>query len=164
MAQSLETLRSNNITSLWGRRLGLQLDETVAGAKEMKLAIEDIGAFTSTAVSGTTALAYGITRVITSASTQGPIQSFLPAPIPGVRKYICMHSTSTASYQFLSTANGASILAASDGTTKSLLNFRGPGGSVQLVGLTTAVWGVVGGMNVGDTNVVANVTYTTSTA
>ena len=159
MAQSLETLRSNNLTSLWGRRLGIQLDETIAGAKEMKLAVEDI----QTTVA-TTALAYGVTRVLTSGSSQGPVQHLLPAPIPGVRKYICMHTTSTGSQQFLSTANGASILSASDGTTKSLLNFRGPGGSVQLMGLTTAVWGVVGGMNVGDTNVVANVTYTTSTA
>ena len=32
------------------------------------------------------------------------------------------------------------------------------------MGLTTAIWTVIGGMNVGSTNVVANVTYTTSTA
>jgi hypothetical protein len=159
MAQSLETLRSNNVTSIHGRRLGLQQDETLAGPKEMKLAIEDIN---STVV--TTALAYGMTRVQTTGSSQGPTQHFLPAPIAGVRKYIAMHTTSTGSQQFLSTANGASILAASDGTTKSLLNFRGPGGSVELMGLTSAVWAVIGGMNVGSTDVVANVTYTTSTA
>lgn len=159
MAQSLETLRSNNVTPIYGRRLGFQQDETLAGPKELKLAIEDI---TTTAV--TTALAYGLTRVQTSGSSQGPTQHFLPAPIPGVRKYIAMNTTSTGSQQFLSTANGASILAASDGTTKSLLNFRGPGGSVGLIGVTTAIWAVIGGMNVGSTDVVANVTYTTSTA
>lgn len=163
MAQSLETLRSGNITSIYGRRLGFQPDETLAGPKEMKLAIEDIGVSASTVLNPTTALAYGVTRVLTSGSSQGPTQHFLPAPIPGVRKYIVMHTTSTGSQQFLSTANGASILAASDGTTKSVLNFTGPGGSVQLLGLTTAVWAVVGGMNVGSTNVVAQVTYTTST-
>lgn len=159
MAQSLETLRSNNVTPIYGRRLGLQSDETLAGPKELKLAIEDI-----TTTNPTTALAYGLTRVQTSGSSQGPTQHFLPAPVPGVRKYIAMHTTSTGSQQFLSTANGASILAASDGTTKGVLNFRGPGGSVQLLGLTTAVWAVIGGMNVGSTDLVANVTYTTSTA
>lgn len=152
MAQSLETLRSNNITSLWGRRAGLQLDETLAGVKDLKLAIEDI-----TTTVATTALAYGITRIQTSGSSQGPTQHFLPAPIPGVRKYLQMHTTSTGSQQFLSTANGAAILAASDGTTKSLVNFVGPGGSVTLMGLTTAVWAVVAQCSTGA------VTYTTST-
>lgn len=152
MAQSLETLRSNNITSLWGRRLGIQLDETIAGAKDLKLAVEDI-----TTTVPTTALAYGITRVLTSGSSQGPTQHFLPAPIPGVRKYLQMHTTSTGSQQFLSTANGASILAASDGTTKPLINFVGQGGSVTLMGLTTAVWAVVAQCSTG------GVTYTTST-
>lgn len=159
MAQSLTTLRNNIITSIFGRRLGLQSDQTLVGPVGFKRVVEDIN---TTDV--TTALFYGVTRVMTSGSSQGPTQSFLPAPVPGVEKYIVMHTTSTGSYQFLSTANGASILAASDGTTKSLLNFRGPGGSVRLMGLTTAVWAVVGGMNVGSTDVVANVTYTTSTA
>lgn len=152
MAQSLETLRSNNITSLWGRRAGLQLDETLAGPKDLKLAIEDI-----TTTVATTALAYGVTRIMTSGSSQGPTQHFLPAPIPGVRKYLQMHTTSTGSQQFLSTANGASILAASDGTTKSLINFVGQGGSVTLLGMTTAVWAVVAQCSTG------GVTYTTST-
>ena len=158
MAQSLETLRGKNVTPIFGRRLGLQFDETLAGPKELKLAIEDI-----TSTVPTTALAYGVTRVRTSGSSQGPTQHFLPAPIEGVRKYIAMNTTSTGSQQFLSTANGASILAASDGTTKGVLNFRGPGGSVQMLGLTSAIWAVIGGMNVGSTDVVANVTYTTST-
>ena len=158
MAQSLETLRGNNVTPLYGRRVGLQTDETLAGPKEMKLAIEDF--LTSVA---TTALPYGLTRVQTSGSSQGPVQHNLPAPIPGVRKYIVMHTTSTGSIQFLSTPNGAAILSASDGTTKSVLNFIGPGGSVQLLGVTTALWTVVGGMNVGSTNVTAQVNYTTST-
>jgi len=152
MAQSLETLRNNNITSLWGRRLGLQFDETIAGAKELKLAVEDI-----TSTVPTTLIGYGVTRVLTSGSSQGPVQHFLPAPVPGVRKIILMNSTSTGSYQFLSTANGASIIAASDATTKSLINFVGQGGVVQLVGLTTAIWAVTAQASTG------GVTYTTST-
>ena len=160
MAQSLETLRSALLTSIFGRRVGLSADEYLSGIKETKLPIEDLSGTGST---GTDLLPYGITRVLTSGSSQVPVQYRLPAPIAGVRKTIIMHTTSTGSQQFLSTANGASILSASDGTTKSLLNFTGPGGAVTLVGLTSAVWGVMHGMNVGTTNVVAQVTYTTST-
>jgi len=138
MAQSLETLRSTNITPIYGRRLGLQSDETLAGPKDIKLAIEDI-----TSTVATTALAYGITRVLTSGSSQGPVQHNLPVPIPGVRKTILLQSTSTGSQQFGSTANGAAIISASDGTTKGWINFVGPGGSITLIGLTTALWGVI---------------------
>jgi hypothetical protein len=152
MAQSLETLRGTNITSIWGRRLGLQFDETIAGAKELKLAVEDI-----VSTVPTTALAYGVTRILTSGSSQGPVQHNLPAPIPGVRKIIVMNTTSTGSYQFLSTGNGAAILAASDGTTKGLVNFIGQGGVMQLVGLTTAIWAVTAQNSTG------GITYTTST-
>lgn len=158
MAQLLETLRGNNVTPLFGRRIGLQRDESLAGPIDLKKAIEDI----QTTVA-TTLLAYGVSRILTSGSSQGPTQHFLPAPIPGVSKWIVMDSTSTGSQQFLSTANGASILAASDGTTKSVINFTGQGGAVHLMGLTTAKWAVMHGMNVGSTNVVAQVTYTTST-
>lgn len=158
MAFSLETIRNSILTSLRGRRLGLDKDEYLVGHKGARHAVEDIQSTVAT-----TTLAYGITRVLTSGSSQGPTQHNLPAPVVGVEKLICMQTTSTGSQQFLSTPNGASIICASDGTTKSLLNFVGPGGSVRLVGLTTAVWAVVGGMNVGSTNVVANVTLTTST-
>ncbi len=137
MAQSLETLRSQNNTSIYGRRLGLTYDDYLVGPKDLKLAIEDI----QTTVA-TTAAAYGITRVLTTGSSQGPVQHFLPAPIPGVEKVILLQSTSTGSQQFLSTANGAAIIAASDGTTKGVVNLVGPGGSITLVGLTTALWGV----------------------
>jgi hypothetical protein len=152
MAQSLETIRGGAVTPIYGRRLGLQRDESLGGPIEMKLAVEDLATTVPTTI-----LAYGVTRVLTSGSSQGPVQHNLPAPIPGIRKYLIMDTTSTGSYQFMSTANGASILAASDGTTKSLINFVGQGGVAILVGLTTAKWGVLSAESTG------GVTYTTST-
>ena len=137
MAQSLETLRSALLTSLFGRRLGLDNGEYLSGAKSFKHAVEDISSTVPTTV-----LAYGITRIGTMSSTQGPVQNFLPAPVAGVEKTITMTGTSTGSQQFLSTANGASIVNTSAGTTSGVLNFLGPGGSVTLVGLSTSVWGV----------------------
>lgn len=152
MAQSLETLRRQVLTGIYGRRAGLSVDEFIVGVKDIKQTIEDVSSTVPT-----TLLAYGITRILTSGSSQGPVQHLLPAPIPGVEKVIAMGSTSTGSYQFLSTANGASILAASDGTTKSLVNLVGQGGAVTLKGMTTAIWQVIAQVSTG------GVTYTTST-
>ena len=155
MAQSLETLRNNVLTSIYGRRLGLQRDESLVGPIGLKQVIEDI----QTTVP-TTVLAYGITRILTSGSSQLS-QHLLPAPIPGIDKTIILQTTSTGMQMFLSTANGAAIISASDGTTKAVLNMNGPGGSVTLVGLTTALWGVKSwaGSSAGG----GSPTYTTST-
>lgn len=164
MAQSLNTLRNNIVTSVHGRRLGLDVDEFLVGPKWLKQVIEDL-----TTSTGTDVLNHGIARVITSGSTQGPVQYRLDAPAPGVRKVLVLDTTSTGSHQFLSTPEGASILSASDGTTKAVINLRGQGGAAVLEGLTTSKWivtaqGLSG--NTGSTGQAAtqNITYTTSTA
>lgn len=135
MAQSLETLRSNNVTPIFGRRLGLQHDETLAGPKGLKLAIEDISS-----TNAQTILNYGITRITGLGSAQGPVQHTLPPPIPGIEKVIANQTTSTGSYQFLT--SGCAVIASSDGSSKAVVNLAGPGGSITLIGLTSAYWGV----------------------
>lgn len=152
MALSLESLRSLGLTNLFGRRLSLDSNDYLVGPRDLRRQIEDISSTVAT-----TLAAFGITRILTSGSSQGPTQHTLPTPIPGVTKHIVMNTTSTGSVQFLSTANGASILAASDGTTKSLVNLLGQGGSVTLQALSSAIWAVVGYTSTG------SVTYTTST-
>lgn len=152
MAFSLEQIRNTIIVSLHGRRLGLDAGNGyLLGIGDFKRPIEDL------TTTPTTLVAYGLSRVTATGSTQGPVQYFLPAPVPGVIKRISITTTSTASFQFLSTANGASILAASDATTKSLVNLVGQGGSVTLFAVTTAIWQVIGYTSTG------GVTYTTST-
>lgn len=152
MAQLLETLRNAVTTPVYGRRLGINRDDTLV-FKAHKQAIEDL-----TTVA-TTLSDYGISQVITSGSTQGPTQHFLPAPIPGVDKHIVMNTTSTGSVQFLSTANGAAIRAASDGSTQRVVNLLG-GGGVTLRGVSTSVWVVAHHYS---STGAANVSYTTST-
>ncbi len=151
MAFSLQQIRNTIITSIFGRQIGLDVNGYLVGPPEMRLAIEDL-----TTVP-TTVIGYGLSRVTATGSTQGPVQYFLPAPIPGVRKYLSITTTSTASFQFLSTANGASILAASDATTKAVVNIVGQGGAVELIGITTAIWQVINFVSTG------GITYTTST-
>lgn len=158
MAQSLETLRSRTVTSIHGRRLALDSGGYVVGPPDIKGVVEDL-----TTSTGTDVLAYGIGRVTATGSSQGPVQYNLAAPVPGVSKRLCMNTTSTGSYQFLSTPNGASIMCGSDGTTKSLVNLVGPGGAVTLWGVTTAIWQVMGEGGYNTTALGKNVTYTTST-
>lgn len=151
MAFLLESLRSSILTSMQGRRAGLDAQEYFVGPKDIKKAVEDLTSAASTV------LGYGVSRVTCTGSSQGPVQYTLPAPVPGVAKVLALGTTSTGSYQFLSTGNGASILAASDGTTKALVNLIGQGGSVTLMGMSTAIWQVISSVSTG------GVTYTTST-
>lgn len=153
MAQSLTTIGNLVLKSVHGRLLGLTYDNYLAGPKESLKVVEEI----QSTVPNTAVLPYGITRVMTSGSSQGPTQHTLPgSPYPGIRKTIAMNTTSTGSQQFLA-GSGVSILAASDATTKAVINFVGAGGSVSLEALTTAIWAVVGQTSTG------GVTYTTST-
>jgi hypothetical protein len=93
MAQSLETLRSNNITSLWGRRLGLQFDETLSGTKGLKEVVQDLtSASTATAVNN-----YGtVVARISGSMTTATANFLLSNPIPGVDVRLCYAQTSQA--------------------------------------------------------------------
>jgi len=157
MAQTLTTIRNNSITPIHGRRLGLDIDEAIVGAIGVKTQVEDL----NTGTTGTDVLAWGVARVVTSGSSQGPVQHSLGAPIPGVQKVLCLLTTSTGSYQFLSTPNGAAIHSGSDGTTSGVINLRGPGAGIILQGVTTAQWAVVG--QGGNSTASLNVSYTTTT-
>lgn len=130
-------IRQSLLTTIFGGRLGLTPAGYIGGPLDIQKRVQDI----QTTV-GTTVGPDGYVRVLTSGSTQGPSQHELRAPVPGVELTIMLNSTSTGSQQFLSTPAGASIFNATAGTTANAVNMVGPGGSVTLVGLTTAVWGV----------------------
>jgi hypothetical protein len=149
MALSLESLRNLGLTTIFGRRLALDASDFLVGPKGMREQVEDL------TTTPTTVANHGLSRVTATGSSQGAVQHFLPAPVVGGTKRLSITTTSTGSHQFLSTANGASVLAASDGTTKSLVNLIGPGGAVTLFGVTTAAWQVIA--------TVGGVSYTTST-
>lgn len=153
MALSLDTLRNQVVTSIFGRRMGLDSNDFLVGPKGLRQQVEDL------TTAATTVAGFGISRVTATGSSQGPVQYTLPSPAGfiGTIKYLALATTSTGSYQFLSTANGASILAASDGTTKALVNLVGQGGVVGLMAVSSAAWQVVSSVSTG------GVSYTTST-
>lgn len=153
MAISLQQLRDATLTSVHGRRLGIDDKECLVGVKDVRKAVEDIST-----TAATSAINYGVTRVLTSGSSQHGANT-LQAPFPGVVKTLVLNSTSTGGHHF--TATSATIYTASAGTTSAVVNLYAPGASVQLFAVTTDRWIVVGG-SLGTTTTPL-VTFTTST-
>lgn len=146
------------VTGIWGNRFGLDNENTIVGPVGLRGKVTNINTTIPTTVPS-----HGYVRVGTSGSSQGPTQHQLDAPLPGVEVTFVLASTSTGSQQFGSTAAGASIMLTSIGTTGGWINLLGPGGSVTLIGLTTAQWGVKSMYDQSSTAGVRNIGFSTST-
>lgn len=141
----------NNIkTTLMGRRIGLQeMSSGVTGSgrtgarPEMLVGPEALRTVVSTAdTTATNMAAYGASY-ITSAVSSGVYT--LDPPIPGVAKVL--HFGTTGATNYVKTANGETFQS-SQGTTFSVLkSTQNVVGSVQLFGLTTAIWGMAPGLS-----------------
>ncbi len=149
MAQSIDTLRGKILTSIFGRRLGLDDQEFLVGPKDHRGAIEDI---TSTAA--TSCVPYGHTRILTSGSSQTGNYT-LQAPVPGVRKSFSLQSTSTGAQ--IVTATNAAFLAAS-GTSVAVINLITGGAFVDMIAVTTGYWQLLSGSSIAPTNVLHTTT------
>ena len=137
----------NNITtSLYGRRLGLQLMSTAQtgsanGAREFLVGPDGMRVGVSSAP--TTSLAQkpdGISILIGTSVASTPVFTLDP-PIPGVRKTIVFGSTDSALY--IRTVNAEYIRGSSIGSSATTIRSSG-GGAVELIGISTALWQVLG--------------------
>ncbi len=134
LTNTLEGIRSRIQTSIFGRRLGLDSNDFLVGAKDNIKPIETIS---STAASQTLA-AHGVSVITaTNASTDAALAMTLAAPIPGVEKFISQMSSSTAGYaitlasgQFISSGSSAGVTLTSLGANQSM----------SLLGLSTAAY------------------------
>lgn len=136
MASLLETLRNSINPSVYGRRLGLTPGDFLVGPKDIQVQVED---FTTTAAA--TANNYGVTRVLVTGSSQTS-QFTVALPQPGVRKSFILQSTSTGTQQFI--LGTALIFGASLTTVGStMFSLVRQGASINLIGLTTALWGIM---------------------
>lgn len=134
LTNTLEGIRSRIATSIFGRRLGLDSNDFLVGAKDNVKPIETIS---STAASQTL-VAYGTSIIsATNASTDSALAMTLAAPIPGVEKYLVQTSSSTAGYaitlasgQFISSGSSAGVTLTSLGANQSM----------SLVGISTAAY------------------------
>lgn len=156
MTTSLATLRNNILTSIHGRRMGLDNDQFLQGPKAFRVATQFIGSSTNSSASstGTEILNYGITAlaVATQAASTGSSYGTtevggvfaLAAPAEGVEKLIytaSQHSTMLISVAF---STGVTAQQSSAGSTFGGLSFNAPGQYARLIGISTSKWQVMG--------------------
>lgn len=146
MAQSLETLRNRSITNLYGRRAGLDIDETLVGVKDVKKVITDLtSASTATAIPAHGFVNFTGTSLATSAAGGAFV---LTNPIPGIEVTVCNVNANTSAASPGSTSlwlvrpSTAFVILSTEGSTMTSINLNA-GAAVKLVGLTTGLMQVL---------------------
>jgi len=149
MAQSLEQLRNRIITSIHGRRLGLDSDESLLGVKDVKRVVQDLtSASTATAINN-----YGIVNIAGTSLLTSAQVFLLSNPIPGVEVTINnVRANATAG------SSGSTALAInrpstafyirSSETSTGVAILINEGGSLTLMGVTTAAYQAIGGRGI----------------
>jgi len=135
---------SNMITSLHGRRIGLQLISTAQfGGRqpcEVLVGPEDIRRGVTTAeATGTTVPAWGVSFLPGTSAGSSSVYVLEP-PIPGVQKTICFTSGTTP--QYLRTQNAETFKTSADSTVATVIRSTLTSAVIHLIGLTTAMWGL----------------------
>jgi len=131
MAQTLNTIRSRILTSVHGRRLGIDNDEFLVGTKGPRYVVTDA----TSATTGTNLPNHG---VITFDSTTGDTW-VIDDPEAGVVAHLV--SISTGGAQVINTNNATFMTSGS--STGGVLTLTGLAG-VTLVGVSTALWAFAG--------------------
>jgi hypothetical protein len=144
-------------TTKHGRRLGLQLMSSAVsggtGFNEYLVGPEALRVVSSTAdTTATDIKPFGNHYLNTSSAGSSQVYTVEP-PVPGVR---CTVWGGTASEVFLKSKNSETFVT-SGGSSFTVINPSSLGFAIDLVGLTTAVWGVLNG------STAAGHAYTTST-
>ena len=142
MAQSLETLRNNRITSIHGRRLGLDKDETLVGPKAIKKSVLDLTSGSS--AQAIPAYGYVAVRMSGSMTTASQPAFTISNPIPGVDVAVNYAQTSQAAtagstaVAFIR-ASTAFYIQSTDGST-GVAVLVAQGGAFTLRGLSTDLY------------------------
>lgn len=130
------------LTTIFGRRLGLQLMTTgesggTRGAQEYLCGPESLRVGVTTAESTATNLnPHGISRLPGTSAASSAVYTIDP-PVPGVMKTV-MGATDNGPV-YLKTANGETIVT-TVGSSFTTVKVSSVGGVFQLVGLTSGIW------------------------
>lgn len=141
MSVTLSDLANAIVTSIWGRRLGLDQDGRLLGFTDVRNLSEDINTTAATSLA-----AWGTSRLMsTIASTGGALAYTLPGLPMGARKHIIQTSSSTGGMVVTaSTAyNSTQQYFLSSATTSTGLSLKGTGASVMLQAISTAIIAVI---------------------
>lgn len=139
-----------SLPSIFGRRLGLQpmsttqtgsgragsVPDFVVGAEAVRMGV------TTAETTATNLAAYGVSY-ITSSVSSGVYT--LDPPIPGVEKVL--HFGTTGATNYVKTANGETFQSSQGSTFSVIKSTQNIVGSLRLMGLTTAIWGMAPGLS-----------------
>lgn len=135
------------VTNIHGRRLALQkMSSGVsgsggAGTKEFLVGPEALRfAVTTNPTTGTAIRAFGADYLNGTSAASSSVYVLDP-PIPGVFKVVVFSSANTPVY--LKTKNAETFRTSEDSTVVTVIKSTLTGCAVQLVGLTTAMWGLL---------------------
>lgn len=137
--------RDKIMTSLWGRRFGLQLMSTVqtggAAPTDLLIGPEALREGVSTAETTASAIRpFGVSFLNGTSAASSSVYVLDP-PIPGVRKTVVFSSANTP--QYLRTKNGETFRTSADSTIATVISSTLTGATVELIGLTTSIWGLL---------------------
>ena len=141
MAQSLETLRSKILTSIHGRRLGLDSDETIVGPKAIKRTVQDLTSAAAATINNHGTVVLRHTGVPTTANQAAYT---LSNPIPGVEvqiNYAQSSAAATAGSTAVAFIRGSTAfyIQSTDGST-GVAVLVAQGGAFTLRGLSTDLY------------------------
>ena len=134
MAMSIEQIRQTIITSLFGRRLGLSVDQYLVGALDNKVVTQQA----TTLTTGTRINAHGFTGVSSSTNTTWTMDP----PVEGVSKQLAATSTSTGTMT-VQLPTGANFVTTA-GSSFNQVAFTALGQSIDLFGASTSVFMAIG--------------------
>lgn len=143
MPQTLEQLRNQIKTGIYGRRIGLDNyrvspvpEEYLVGFADNRKAVEQI-----TTTAGSSLASHGFSLL--SATTASSAINTLQAPVPGVQKVIVQTNTSTLGHQ-IQLAAGTNV-GTSTGSSANQITFQAQGASVTLTALSSVLWWLTAG-------------------
>jgi len=131
MALSLDQIRALRVTSIYGRRLGLDINEMIVGPKEIRRVVTNA----TSATTGTALPNHGIVSVVTTTNDTWTLTD----PLPGVSVKLMTGSTSTGTHTITC---AAAVIYSTNGIEGASVLMSAAGAHVELTGLTTAAWAI----------------------
>ena len=129
MAYSLNDMRARILTSVHGRRLGLDQNEFLAGSKGCRQVVTDATSDTT----GTELPNHGVVSVVTTTNDTWVLED----PLPGVEVTLVTGTTSTGTH---TVDVSPAVIYSTNGITGDQVLMSAAGAHCKLVGLTTAAW------------------------
>lgn len=122
---------SRMLTMMWGRRMGLDLDNMLVGPPEHKIGVTTLGSTANNIP------AHGLT-VLSAAAASTYV---LDQPITGIRKYFLQAGVGTSHNIITGTSNIKFV--STFGSSQQRLAFQTTGDQVSLIGISSAQWAVL---------------------